>query len=251
MDTYSKIHSCFEQPSKDFSKPYCVYITFYRGNKLPPFYLGSGKTMKVISKKYFGSPKSKRYSSIFKQELNDTPHLFECKVLYTFSNRKQATLKEYKLLKLVNAPKNNLYINQALPAPNGFFGMENGGDLHPMYGTNRSGNLNPNFGKKWNENQRKKLSNFRKEYTGWRHKSSTRKKMADTQLGVRWCNNGIFSYRLRNDEDISMMPPGFIYGKRNLKSVSREHIQALIEDQKKYSRQQAVESFRQEIRFER
>lgn len=151
------IHTCFEQPSKDLSKPYCVYITFYRGNKMPLFYPGSGRTVDVLDRKYFGSPKSKRYSQIFKQELKDNPHLFESKVLCTFTDRKQATYKEYRLLKQLNVIKNSLYINQALPAPNGFFGMENGGDLHPHYG--KRGEKCFRFGRIWSQEIKDKMRN--------------------------------------------------------------------------------------------
>lgn len=46
------------------SKTYCTYVTFYSGNKLPPFYIGSTSVDK-IEKGYRGSVKSKRWKQIY------------------------------------------------------------------------------------------------------------------------------------------------------------------------------------------
>jgi hypothetical protein len=39
---------------------FCVYVTFYRGNKLPPFYIGS-TYLENMNRGYKGSPRSKKY----------------------------------------------------------------------------------------------------------------------------------------------------------------------------------------------
>lgn len=53
---------------------YCVYLTCYLGNKLPPFYIGSTTTIKVQSG-YKGSVKSKQYKKIFEYETLNNSYL--------------------------------------------------------------------------------------------------------------------------------------------------------------------------------
>jgi hypothetical protein len=43
---------------------YCVYITFYKGNKLPPFYIGSTSVEK-INNDYNGSVGSQKYIQMY------------------------------------------------------------------------------------------------------------------------------------------------------------------------------------------
>lgn len=117
MDIYSNIlnpiHTCVEIPSKDLSKPYCVYFTSYRGNKLPPFYIGSGITKEVLNGNYSGSASSERYGKIWYEELENNPHLFKSKVVCTFTNRTQAYAKENKLQRLLNVIKSPMYTNMS------------------------------------------------------------------------------------------------------------------------------------------
>jgi hypothetical protein len=89
---------------------YCTYITFYRGNQLPPFYIGY-TTTKNISRGYSGSVSSRRYKSIWKQEREDNPHLFRTVVLRTFNTREEALEHEDRLLRGLLVHKNDLYIN--------------------------------------------------------------------------------------------------------------------------------------------
>jgi hypothetical protein len=51
---------------------YCTYLTIYSGNKLPPFYIGS-TSVNRISNGYHGSVSSKRYKSIWLEELKTNP----------------------------------------------------------------------------------------------------------------------------------------------------------------------------------
>ena len=120
---------------------YCTYITFYRGNKLPPFYIGSTSVERILDN-YHGTVLSKEYKAIWKSELKQNPHLFETKIISTHKDRKDALAKEYKLQKFLGVVKSNLYINKSLANVNGFFGMD------------VKGKSNPNYGKSWSMEKR-------------------------------------------------------------------------------------------------
>jgi len=54
---------------------FTVYITTYLGEKLPPFYIGS-TTFEKIANGYHGTVASRKYQSIWRQEIKENPHLF-------------------------------------------------------------------------------------------------------------------------------------------------------------------------------
>lgn len=89
---------------------YCTYITFYRGNKLPPFYIGQ-TSLDRVSRGYNGSVSSKRYNRVWNKERKEHPHLFRTVILRTFNTREEALLHEENLLWKLQAHKNELYIN--------------------------------------------------------------------------------------------------------------------------------------------
>jgi hypothetical protein len=91
---------------------YCVYLTTYKGSKLPPFYIGSTTVDKIING-YKGSVSSKKYKIIWMKELSEHPELFSTKIITTHSNRKTALEKEYQFQLAVKAPSNSMYINEA------------------------------------------------------------------------------------------------------------------------------------------
>jgi hypothetical protein len=98
---------------------FCTYLTIYRGNKLPPFYIGSS-THHKIQAGYHGSVSSKKYRVIWRAEIANNPHLFKTKILKTFSSRKEALASERNLQELLKVLDNPLYINQGI-ARGGFF----------------------------------------------------------------------------------------------------------------------------------
>lgn len=124
---------------------FCVYLISYRGNKLPPFYIGSSSVEK-IQNGYRGSVKSKAYAKTWKTELTANPHLFKATIISTHDNRKDATLKEHYLQTTLGVIKSPLYVNMAVASIDGFFGM------------NVSGELNPHFGKKHTPGAKIKMS---------------------------------------------------------------------------------------------
>lgn len=92
---------------------YCVYLTIYKGNKLPPFYIGYTKTDKVSSG-YHGSVSSKSYKKVWQQELKSSPHLFLTTILKVFDCQESAVFYEEYLHKHFKVHKNPLYINQSI-----------------------------------------------------------------------------------------------------------------------------------------
>lgn len=125
---------------------YCVYLTSYSGNLLPPFYIGSTNISRINSG-YKGSVTSKRYSGVWKREIKENPHLFKTIIISKHLERKEALAKEYKLQKALNVVKNVLYINQSLATENGFFGMDTSGKNHPLYGIGHTENARKNISK--------------------------------------------------------------------------------------------------------
>lgn len=118
---------------------FCVYLTIYRGNKLPPFYIGSTSVDK-INNGYRGSVLSKNYKRIWKDEIKTNPDLFKTVIISLHDTRKEASDKEAKLQQLLNVISNPLYTNQNI--------IVNG---HVCY-TSRKG-------VKFSEDHRSKISN--------------------------------------------------------------------------------------------
>lgn len=99
---------------------YCVYLTFYSGNKLPPFYIGSSSVHRVIEENYHGSVRSKEYSKIYYSELKENPHLFSTEIISTFDTREKAQKYELELHianDVVNSP---WFFNKSLACKHGF-----------------------------------------------------------------------------------------------------------------------------------
>lgn len=136
---------------------YCVYITYYSGNALPSKnnslitpsnYIGS-TSIKHINNGYKGSVRSKTYRSIWESELKENPYLFSIEIISYHDTRPEATYKELQIQKIFNVVKNPLFVNMSYAAPNGFCGMYNAGENHPVFGKGYlfAGENNPMYGK--------------------------------------------------------------------------------------------------------
>lgn len=123
---------------------FCVYLTTYRGNKMPPFYIGSSSVAKIRDG-YKGSVSSMAYRDIWKQEVRDNPHLFRTTIVSISKTRQDALERESTLQRALGVIKSPLYINQAYAVKNGYCGR------------NVSGPLNPNYGKTASEEMRAKM----------------------------------------------------------------------------------------------
>lgn len=135
---------------------YCTYITFYRGKKLPPFYIGSS-SVKKVAEGYHGSVCSKQFKEIWKSEIKDNPELFTTKIITTHTDRKEATVREHQLQLALRVVKNSLYINQSYAAFNSFSDRDQTGKNNPMHGSRRAGAANPFYGKKHTETTKQKM----------------------------------------------------------------------------------------------
>jgi hypothetical protein len=93
---------------------YCVYLTIYRGNKLPPFYIGSTSIQNIEQDGYHGSVRSKSYRDIWKSELQINSHLFITKIIATRFTRKEAVDLEKNLQLKMDAANSPMYINKAI-----------------------------------------------------------------------------------------------------------------------------------------
>jgi len=118
-------------------KKYVTYITYYKGDLLPPFYIGSTNSEK-ISKGYNGSIVSKKWSTIYKKEQKENKHLFRTKILSYHETREEALEEELRLQKKHNVVKNEKYFNESYASINGMFGRDVTGSLNPNYGNKYS-----------------------------------------------------------------------------------------------------------------
>lgn len=116
---------------------FCTYVTFYSGNKLPPFYLGSTSVMS-IEKGYHGSVASKEYRDVWLAELKANPQLFRTVILRTYSTRAAAFERESLLQQKMNVVSSPFYINKAIAKPGGWFGAGLFGERNPHYGKHLS-----------------------------------------------------------------------------------------------------------------
>ena len=100
---------------------YCVYLTIYSGNKLPPFYIGSS-TIQKVNDGYHGSVKSKKYEKLWRSELKHNPQLFKTRLIRTFATKRDALAHERKIHLLLNVTHNPLYVNLSVAQVDGVFG---------------------------------------------------------------------------------------------------------------------------------
>ena len=134
---------------------YCVYLTTYKGNKMPKWYIGSSSLSK-LENGYHGSVTSKAYKIIWRKELKDNSHLFKTDIIKIYNTREEALQGEYEYQVGCDVVKSKEYINMSFSIPKGFFGRDVKGIKNPRYGYKYteeelklcSGNNNPNFGKR-------------------------------------------------------------------------------------------------------
>ena len=116
---------------------YVCYLTIYKGEKLPPYYIGS-TSLNKIENGYRGSVVSKKYKNVFKNELKTNPELFDIIILSKHDNRKEAIEIELLLQKEFDVVKSDLFFNEAFASINGMFGRDVSGSNNPMFGKTHS-----------------------------------------------------------------------------------------------------------------
>jgi hypothetical protein len=110
---------------------FCVYLTTYSGDKLPKFYIGSTAVSKINSR-YKGSVMSERFKVLWQNELRENPQLFSVDILSYHSTREEAFAEEYRVQKVRDVVKSELYTNLSFARKDGFFG--GAGNKHPFGG---------------------------------------------------------------------------------------------------------------------
>ena len=136
IDEYNFINRYVHIANRIIMK-YCVYLTIYRGSKLPPFYIGSTSVLK-IDNGYHGSVSSKKYKHIYQNELKNNPDSFKTVIISKFKSRAEALIKERILQIYLNVVKSPMYFNMSIASPNGFAGMDVKGENNPNYGSKMS-----------------------------------------------------------------------------------------------------------------
>ena len=111
---------------------YVVYITYYKGDKLPPFYIGSSTESKIHSG-YNGSISSKKYKEIYRNEQKENKHLFKTRILSYHNTNEDALKEELRLQKKHCVVNNNKYFNESYAQPSGYFGRDVSGKNNPMF----------------------------------------------------------------------------------------------------------------------
>ncbi len=152
---------------------YCVYLTIYSGELLPPFYFGSTAIDK-IDNGYHGSISSKKWKDIYRSELKNNPDLFNTIILKTTQTRKFATAVELFIQKQNDVVRSNFFMNESLACINGMFGRDTSGSNNGRYGialtqktknlisknhADMSGENNPFFEKSHNQETKEQIKN--------------------------------------------------------------------------------------------
>lgn len=211
---------------------YCVYLTCYRGNKLPPFYIGYS-TIEKVENGYKGTVKSQRYKALYQQELKDNPHLFKTHIISRCSSRKDALDREAAIQRHFRVHTNPMYINLAISNEKFFvekhtdeykerhrkifIGRVLTEDWKRKIGNGNRGKVRSvEFRKHISEKQKGKKQpprteehrkNLSKANTGKRHSQETKRKISDVQKGIHWWTDGTVTIRS------FVCPPGFVLGR--------------------------------------
>lgn len=171
------------------TNPYCVYLTIYSGNKLPPFYIGS-TSLEKIERGYCGSVHSNMYKRTFNKERRLNPQLFKTVVIAQFKTRKEAFTKEQQLQEILSVHLNDLYMNKSIAN----VAFNNQGNKHSekskqlMSNAAKNRAKHPRIGTKHSDETRLKLikSSARRgapgTMTGRKHNEDTRKRMSQAKL---------------------------------------------------------------------
>lgn len=180
---------------------FCVYLTTYLGNKMPPFYIGH-TSIKKIESGYRGSPTSKKYSTIFRNELRDNPSLFSTKIISEVANRKMAIIRERDIQLKLNVVGNSLYVNQSVAQKAYRQGWKPDNSQRI-----RMSNIHKNIQhtSEWNKN----VSEAKK---GKPRDPKTADILRSMNKGKRWFNDGVKSYLKHPSEALPDWKTGHLFG---------------------------------------
>jgi len=151
---------------------YCVYLTSYKGTKLPSLYIGS-TNINRIQQGYRGSVSSKKWKSVWKEELKLHPEYFTIEILSYHNTRKEALEAELLYQKQHNVVLSEEYINESYAQIDGFAGRDVSGSANPMYGRGEHVTL-------WCKNNPEKVTarNRKAALTQWQNTNTRENKIA-------------------------------------------------------------------------
>lgn len=112
---------------------FIVYLTYYTGDKLPPFYIGSTSLDRHLSG-YTGSVCSRKWSDIYYIEKAANPKLFKSRILSYHKTRREVAIEELRVQLMHNVVKSSKYFNEAYATKDGCFTGDKSGRLNPMFG---------------------------------------------------------------------------------------------------------------------
>lgn len=171
---------------------YVVYLTEYSGDKLPPFYIGS-TSLEKINSGYRGSVKSKKWKAIYEKEIRENPSLFSFSIISEHATRGEALEEERRIQIERNVVKSNLYFNESIAAPNGFFGMDVSGENNPFHNKRHDDGL-----------QNRIVDNIKKTMSNpeWKKRFSAKQREVQNQEHNR-VRNSIKQKEAQNRKDVA------------------------------------------------
>lgn len=104
-------------------KKYVIYLTEYLGDKLPRWYIGSTFKDNIVKNNYNGSPRSKKWKTLYEEEQTLNKHLFKTEIIYECYSREAAIDIERKFQIHANAIERDDYMNMSYAG--GSFGKSN------------------------------------------------------------------------------------------------------------------------------
>lgn len=155
---------------------FCTYITFYKGNKMPPFYIGYTSVSNIVENNYHGSVGSQKYSKIWKSEIRSNRNLFKTVILTRHKNRKEAIEKEIYFQEFFNAHTNPMYINMSIHNERFYHSG-------PHSEKTREKISIANKGKKNSKEQNERIS---KALAGKNKSDYHKKKISETKNNIEW-----------------------------------------------------------------
>lgn len=175
---------------------YCVYITFYSGNNLPPFYIGSTSIDK-IDLGYRGSVQSKRYKKVWREELNKFPQKFKTKILSKHATKEEALLREEAIQRKLKVVENPLYTNLCIAGK--------------LYANNK--------GKIFSAEHKLNISKNHVGMTGRKHREETKNKMSYSAMGNK--NSAGCIHSIETKRKISIKNSGKIRSRECCEMMSK------------------------------
>jgi hypothetical protein len=197
---------------------YCTYLTVYKGNKLPKFYIGS-TSINRIENGYVGSVTSKKYAKIWKYEVRYNKHLFKTKIISKHSSRQEAFEKELSLQLALNVQKNPLYVNLGYAQPNGCYGLGLKGKDHWSKQPGMVHNAKTNhprgmLGKKHPESRNRYMSEIqmgeKNHFYGKNHTDDAIEAIRKKARNKIWVTDGVKNLKLEKTDNI---PEGWRRGR--------------------------------------